>query len=73
MQTTRRTLISTLLTGAMIAGLGATLANAADPLPYGLKAGKPYAGTKLTYLAPVAGQYEGHEARVKEFTDSDRH
>ena len=71
MQTTRKTLIGTLLTGAVAAGLacGATLANAADALPYGLKPGKPYAGTKLTYLAPVAGQYEGHEARLKEFTD----
>ncbi len=50
MLTTRRTLIGTLLTGAVAAGLlcGATLAHAADALPYGLKPGKPYAGTKLT-------------------------
>ena len=71
MRTIGRKLIDTALTAVIAAGLayGATVANAADPLPYGLKPGKPYAGTKLTYLAPVAGQYEGHEARLKEFTD----
>ncbi len=42
---------------------------AAEDLPYGLISGKPYAGTTLTYVAPVAGQYDGHAARLQEFTD----
>ncbi len=41
----------------------------AGDLPYGLKSGKPYDGTTLTYLAPVAGQYDGHAERIQEFVD----
>lgn len=71
MNTTRRKLFANLTAGAVAVAMsfGASAALAADQLPYGLKPGKPYAGTKLTYLAPVAGQYEGHEARIKEFND----
>ena len=41
----------------------------AEDLPYGLKSGKPYKGTTISYLAPVATQYDGHAARVAEFTE----
>ncbi len=58
---------STLLgTVASVMTFGTALA---EDLPYGLKSGKPYDGTKITYLAPVATQYEGHSERVAEFTD----
>ncbi len=38
-------------------------------LPYGLKSGKPYDGTKLVYLLPHAAQFNGHAKRTQEFTD----
>jgi ABC-type glycerol-3-phosphate transport system substrate-binding protein len=41
----------------------------AQTLPYGLKAGKPYAGTKLNVLAVVTPQFDGLMLRAKEFTD----
>lgn len=41
----------------------------AQALPYGLKAGKPYAGTKLNVLAVVTPQFDGLMLRAKEFTD----
>lgn len=41
----------------------------ADELPYGLKAGKPYAGTKLVYLLSHGSQFNGHAKRTQEFTD----
>ena len=64
----------TFLAGVSIAivglwALGSISSASAQSLPHNLKPGKPYAGTKLTYLAPVAGQYSGHEDRIKEFTD----
>lgn len=36
--------------------------------PYGLKPGKPYAGTKLTILAVVTPQFQALEKRQAEFT-----
>lgn len=46
----------------------ASLASA-EELPYQLKAGKPYEGTKLNVLAVVSPQFEGLEARQQEFID----
>lgn len=54
---------------AMVA-LGLGTASAADgKLPYGLKAGKPYAGTKLIYLLSHAPQFQGHLKHTPEFTE----
>jgi len=64
----RRTIFKTAAAAAFSLS-AATLPALADELPYGLTPGKPYAGTTVTYLAPVAGQYDGHAARVQEFTD----
>jgi len=41
---------------------------AADKLPYGLKAGMPYKGTKLTFLVHNAAQSQAQAKRVAEFT-----
>ncbi len=66
----RRTILAGLsLAAAALMSINFAGSAMAQDLPYGLKSGKPYAGTKLTYLAPVAGQYSGHEERVQEFTD----
>lgn len=40
----------------------------APALPYGLKSGKPYAGTKIVWLASPATQWEAIMQRVPEFT-----
>lgn len=42
--------------------------HAAD-LPYGLKSGKPYDGTKVTFLVHNAAQSQASAKRVGEFTD----
>ena len=42
---------------------------AADKLPYGLKAGMPYKGTKLTFLVHNAAQSQAQFKRVGEFTE----
>lgn len=68
MKISRRTL-GRVVVAAGLAGSIAAFPASAEDLPYGLKPGKPYAGTTLTYLAPVAAQYDGHAARVQEFTD----
>lgn len=47
----------------------ASPALAQAPAPYGLKAGKPYAGRKLNVLAVVTPQFDGLMLRTKEFTD----
>jgi multiple sugar transport system substrate-binding protein len=54
----------------LIAGLvfGAT-AHAADKMPYGLKSGMPYKGTKVTFLVHNAAQSQASAKRVGEFTD----
>lgn len=41
----------------------------AQALPYGLKPGKPYAGTTLNVLAVVTPQFDALMLRGKEFTD----
>ena len=53
-----------LAAGIMAAGP----ASAAGELPYGLEAGKPYAGTKLNILSVVTPQFEGLMLRDGEFT-----
>ncbi len=40
-----------------------------EALPYGLKAGKPFAGTKIVVLAPNATQYNAVQAHTSEFTE----
>jgi multiple sugar transport system substrate-binding protein len=54
----------------LIAGLvfGAT-AHAADKMPYGLKSGMPYKGTKITFLVHNAAQSQASAKRLGEFTD----
>jgi len=42
---------------------------AADKLPYNLKAGMPYKGTKLTFLVHNAAQSQAQSKRVGEFTE----
>ena len=54
-----------LAAGLMAAGP----ASAAGELPYGLEAGKPYAGTKLNILSVVTPQFEGLMLRDGEFTE----
>ncbi len=54
-----------LAAGIMAAGPAA----AAGELPYGLEAGKPYAGTKLNILSVVTPQFEGLMLRDGEFTE----
>lgn len=46
---------------------GTALAQAS--LPYGLKPGKPYAGTKITVLSVETPQFQGVQLRDREFTD----
>ena len=56
--------------GAFAAGLlGGGPAVAAGELPYGLEAGKPYAGTTLNILSVVTPQFEGLMLRDGEFTE----
>ena len=42
-------------------------ATQAEELPYGLKAGKPFAGTELNVMAVVTPQFKGIELRDQEF------
>jgi len=60
---TRSTLLAT-----VAAGLLMTSAQAAE-LPYGLKEGKPYDGTKLNVLSVVTPQFDGLMLRDSEFTE----
>jgi len=56
----------------LIAGLSlmlGTTSQAQDEMPYGLKAGQPYAGTKLNIMAVVTPQFDGYRYRSNEFTD----
>ena len=43
-------------------------AMAQDDMPYGLKSGKPFAGTKLNIMAVVTPQFDGYRFRSHEFT-----
>ena len=53
---------------ASLTALGITAPVAGD-LPYGLKEGKPYAGTTLNILSVVTPQFEGLMLRDGEFTE----
>ena len=53
---------------AALASAGAPASLAGD-LPYGLKEGKPYAGTTLNILSVVTPQFEGLMLRDGEFTE----
>ena len=65
MQFTRRQFIQSAGAAALAAGMpGAALA-----APYGLRDGKPHAGTTLNILSVVTPQFEGLMLRDKEFTD----
>ncbi len=61
--------LSLLLLVVFVGSIGISVVAGAEELPYGLKSGKPYAGTKLVYLLPHAGQYNSHAKRTKEFTE----
>lgn len=47
-------------------GIGSAFAG---DMPYGLKSGKPYKGTKLVHLVHNAAQAQAHAKRVPEFTE----
>jgi ABC-type glycerol-3-phosphate transport system substrate-binding protein len=59
----RRTML-----GAALAA-GALPALAQQALPHGLRAGKPFNGTRLNVLAVVTPQFDGLALRTREFTD----
>ncbi len=63
MKKLRSTLLATALTGLLIGPA------ASQELPYGLKEGKPYAGTKLNILSVVTPQFDGLMLRDNEFTE----
>ena len=67
----RSTVARVAAAGALAVGLLAADSPAAlaGELPYGLKAGKPYAGTKLDILSVVTPQFEGLMLRDGEFTE----
>jgi multiple sugar transport system substrate-binding protein len=52
-----------------LAGLLICMTAQAADLPYGLKSGMPYKGTKLTFLVHNAAQSQASAKRVGEFTD----
>ncbi len=59
----RRTLLGT----ALAAGLPlapVARAQSTDPLHFGLKPGKPYAGTEVTIMLPNAAQYRAQRKRL---------
>lgn len=53
----------------LLSVLAGTIAQAQDEMPYGLKPGKPYEGTKLNIMAVVTPQFDGYRLRSSEFTD----
>ena len=65
MTLTRRQFIQTAGAAALAAGVPGVAAAA----PYGLKDGKPHAGTTLNILSVVTPQFEGLMLRDREFTD----
>lgn len=62
--------MKTLLKAILLSFCAVTLQTtwAQDELPYGLKSGKPYAGTKLNIMAVVTPQFDGYRFRSHEFT-----
>lgn len=61
-------LIRTTLLATVAAGFLISPAHSAE-LPYGLKEGKPYEGTKLNILSVVTPQFDGLMLRDSEFTE----
>ena len=63
--------LSSLMTGLVfLLGLFIVLpVMAADKMPYGLKEGMPYKGTKLTFLVHNAAQSQAQAKRVSQFTE----
>ena len=57
-------LFCALLCGSLMA---ANVLAADNILPYGLKSGKPYAGTTLNILSVVTPQFKAYELRDEEF------
>ena len=66
--TTSRRAILTQATVAAALSMAGRPARAAD-LPYGLKPGKPYAGTTVNIILPNAGQYRAQAKRLGHFTE----
>ena len=64
MPLTRRSLLAASATAAAMPAL----AQGSGSAPYGLKPGKPYAGTKLTIMAVTTPQFQALEKRQAEFT-----
>ena len=64
----KRALILTVVLAVAISfsGLGAVFAG---DMPYGLKPGKPYKGTKLVHLVHNAAQAQAHNKRLGQFTE----
>ena len=67
MTISRRRLISTAAAGAGLANLDR--AAWAQGVPFGLKPGKPYAGTTVNIVLPNAGQYRAQAKRLAQFTE----
>ncbi|MCG8642048.1 MAG: sugar ABC transporter substrate-binding protein [Desulfobacterales bacterium] len=53
------------MSAVLFTGVGTALSG---DMPYGLKAGKPYKGTKLVHLVHNAAQAQAHNKRLAEFT-----
>ena len=71
MKTARKSLVARVAASAVAAALlaGGAATSLAGDLPYGLKDGKPFAGTTLNILSVVTPQFEGLMLRDGEFTD----
>ena len=71
MKTARTSWVARAAGGILAVALAAagTGASVAGDLPYGLKDGKPYAGTTLNILSVVTPQFEGLMLRDGEFTE----
>ena len=71
MKTARTSLVARVAASALASALLAAgpAASLAGDLPYGLKEGKPYAGTTLNILSVVTPQFEGLMLRDGEFTE----
>ena len=61
--------ITYILSLTLIVGSLLPLAVSAQDLPYNLKSGKPFDGTKLNILSVVTPQFDGLMLRVDEFTE----
>jgi len=64
----RRTLLGTALAAGLPMGRPAQ-AQSTDPAHFGLKPGKPYAGTEVTIMLPNAAQYRAQRKRLGQLED----